>query len=205
MPDFMSDIFSFLMYLTGFLAFTILFMMSFGGCDKFESQSQTILATWNAGIAEEQFLLNYLRTDITIDGRETNFAELIAESCLNDNYETIKEETKKFMGSGVERAVQVKLSVNCNPEKSKVVDFYEYKAPDGCYYIQECSSAADSGINIPLGHDGEDFRYAMVKQTSCGYYEYVTTLSVAESGGSTQTKSPVYPSDEELLAKGCIR
>lgn len=189
-PDFVSDIFSFFLYLTGFLAFTILFMMSFGGCDELESQSQNIMAEFSTGVAEEQFLLNYLRTNLSIDGRQTNYAELISESCTSNTFGLIKEKTKEMMKVGVESVAQVKLSVKCGQEDNGIVELYRITPPESCPYQYICDYTHEIKFNIPIGYYGtgydvDNFNYATVIQTICVFSDDV--------------------SYDALIAGGCIR
>ena len=169
-PDFISDVFSFFLYLVFFMMFFILFMLSFGGCDKIESQSQRILTTWSDRASDEQFMLNYLRTNLTVDGRDTTYAELIAESCLSGSYEKLIESTQAFMDRGIDLMLQSELLIRCEPDKNHKVSIYRTEAAAGCKFDLVCpSSTEDKVIKIPLPSKEGEVSYARLEMERCEF------------------------------------
>jgi len=168
-PDFISDIFSFFLYLLFFMMFFIIFSLSFGGCSKFTPQSQTIIGDWDAKTLDGQFLLNYLRTNFSLDSRQTDFAGLISDSCLNGNYESLREKTKELMNLGINKLTLNQLSLRCNPKKTASVEIYKTELTDSCPYHLSCSSKADLELEIPLSPTASGASYAIVGLKECKF------------------------------------
>lgn len=199
-PDFISDIFSFFLYLLFFLMFFILFSLSFGGCNKISSQSQEIQAEWNLKAADSQLLHNYLRTNLSFDGRQMTYAELIAESCIDDNYEAVKEKTAELMAGGVEKAALIRLSVKCDPESKNFIELYKFKPDPKCSYDLVCASSSDTAsMEIPFPYKEGEVGYAALRLESCGYYE-----NKMDANGVSYPE-PIDPDDVSLRAGGCLR
>jgi hypothetical protein len=191
-PDFISDIFSFFLYMMFFMMFFIIFTLSFGGCNKFTPQSQAIVSEWDAKTLDGQFLLNYLRTNLSVDSRQTDFARLISDSCLNDNYEVLREKTKELMSLGVNKLTLNQLSLRCNPEKAASVEIYKTQLTDSCPYHLSCSSKADLELETPLPPTASGASYAIVGLKECRFL-------------TPEPSRPIGPAEREIIQKNIER
>jgi hypothetical protein len=95
LSDQVADYFALLMYVLVLILYFVLFTLSMKGCNGV-GQEVSIVGSWNKQLTEEGLLLNYLRTDVEVDGREMNIAELIADSYQRDDYTELTDITTEL-------------------------------------------------------------------------------------------------------------
>jgi hypothetical protein len=149
-PDFVSDVFSFFLYLLFFLLFFLLFSISFSGCDKFETKNSQIIGDWNYKLGDGALLQNYLRTPIEPDTPSATFSEMIAESCAAGKFDSLISETKDFMGMGVNSLTRNTFEVFCDPASRNGVEIYRTELSTSCPYRLHCTDEIVTSIDIPL-------------------------------------------------------
>ncbi len=199
-PDFISDIFSFFLYLMFFMMFFILFSLSFGGCDKLEPKSLAIISEASGSASDSQLLLNYLRTDVDVGGRQMTYSELLGESCVNGNFEQAIIETRSLIEGGITQASIFQLSLKCDPANKAEILIYKFEPEPLCPYDLVCTSSdEDPSISIALPYSAGQPGYAELRIEGCAFY-----------GASSSSNNPSIPSlidfdYDALKDAGCMR
>jgi hypothetical protein len=199
--DAFADMFFFFVYFIALLLFILFFSLAFGGCKgNYKPANSAIIGDSSRAIADELLLHNYLRTSAS-EGK--SFSELIAQACLENNFDTLKTQTKVLMESenpaalgiltklryaSVEgpayKRLKAELFVRCDPAKRARVLIYKTEKNPGCTLNLDCSSDPAKTLNIPLPVLGAD-NYAQLIMSSCNYL-YPT--SAASSAGIDQSR-----------------
>jgi hypothetical protein len=168
-PDFVSDIFSFFLYLIFFLLFFLLFSVSFSGCGKFETKTSKIVGDWSYRTGDEMLLQNYLRTPIQPDSTSGTFSGLIAEACAAGKYDTLIAETKAFMELGPNSLTRNSFELFCDPASAKGVEIYRTETSATCPYRLYCSGEAVNTIDVALFYSGSGADYARLTTKKCQF------------------------------------
>jgi hypothetical protein len=160
MTDFIADIFAFFLYVLSLMVFMMMFAISFGGCNNLTPSNSVILTQANERLGENMLFLNYLRTDVIITGGTVTYAELISQSCRNNDFDELKELTQKFIeeelnknlienpNSGLYKRPLVELYIECNPPK-KGNQIYKLNKLPGCPMQIQCDSYTGVSITGP--------------------------------------------------------
>jgi hypothetical protein len=176
MPDFISDVFSFFLYLLFFVCFLILFALTLGGCEGIEPPSGAIISAGEYQAGEAMLLQNYLSTPVIVDGRSLTFAELAAESCLNNNYEKLISETAAFMKTGPNKLGVHTYALWCDPADSRHRDeteFFKSKLAADCRYDLKCTDDIIWSENISLPFSGSKPKFAKIVIKGCSLSQNV--------------------------------
>ncbi len=166
MTDFVADIFAFFLYVLSLLLFMMMFAISFGGCNNHLTPSNSaILTQANNGLGQEMLLLNYLRTSIISNGRSITFAELISQSCRDNDFDELATQTKELLddeihkniiensNSGLYKRPLVELYLECNPPKKGKLIYKTEKLP-GCPVQIQCDPYQGASTTTSRGGKG---------------------------------------------------
>ncbi len=96
--DYLADFIALGIYVIIFLLFFIIFSMHFRGCGNQYSREYELVSDFDSSIKQNQNLLNFLRTEVEIEGEIVLIAKLIADSVENDNYDELEIVTKDTFG-----------------------------------------------------------------------------------------------------------
>jgi len=97
--DFIADFFSFLSFILILILFFVIFSstVKISGCQG-PGIRVSMVGEANNELNEEMMLLNYLRTNVSVNNEQMSIAELIAYSYLDNNYDELEEKTKEIFG-----------------------------------------------------------------------------------------------------------
>jgi hypothetical protein len=168
-PDFVSDVFSFFLYILFFVLFFLLFSVSFSGCDKFETKNSKIIGEWSYKLGDEMLLQNYLRTTVVTDSGTKTFSELIAESCALGRFDGLIAETKALMKTGLDSLTSNTFELLCDPASKTGVEIYRTEISTSCPYRLHCTDELVSTIGIPLFYSGSGANHAMLVTKKCEF------------------------------------
>jgi hypothetical protein len=192
--DAFADMFFFFIYIIALLVFILLFSMAFGGCEgNYKPTNSAIIGDSNQLLGDELLLHNYLRT---ADPEAKSFSELIAQACVENNFDTLKAQTKILLESEAPatqgiltklryasvdgpayKRFRAELYVRCDPAKKARVLIYRTEKNPGCTLNLDCSGPSKT-LDIPLPIIGSN-NYVQLIMVGCSYLNPNTAMSSA--------------------------
>ena len=172
--DFIGDFYAFLAFILILILFFILFSLTISGCEG-PGIKASIVSEASNELNEEMMMLNYLRTNVDVNGKQMSIAELIAYSDLNNDYNDLEEETIDFLEdideqiSGISRCSHVIISI-----LQKEVMFIKTDACLDDFLHYDLTKV--SNVTIPLFYN-ESTRTAVV------LFSYATQVDRAKYAG----------------------
>ena len=119
--DFGGDFLAFLFFIISALAFFLLFSVTLTGCNK-RGAEVNIASTGLNRIGEEQMLMNFLRTRVSVGAEYLSFAQLISKTYLENDFKEFEEKTLSFLEKmdqniyGESRCSVVCIDISANRE-----------------------------------------------------------------------------------------
>ena len=193
--DFMVDIFAFFFYILMLIVFVLIFSITFGGCNNLKPSNAGLISSLESQLSNEQVLSNYFRTNISLGDRELSFSELIAESCLNNDFELLKAKTEQLFEKEINKAVawqaasspkyqrfKVELYLKCKPSSRTRILIYRSDKSFGCTLEVECPDTNDKILALPLpSKTGQSVdNYATLIMNNCEYTSPSNSYSLTQ-------------------------